>query len=397
MAEGFDRLAPGLTPGARLRSLRRMRGLSQDGLIRALERQAAADGATLPARESLKVTVSRWENDHQAPDGFYRALLCRLFEVDEGDLGLTPRTRRPVGDDLTPRMIGRDVVSVYADALQQYIRADQLMGPGRLRRVVAEQAAALDGISQAATGEVRRELLYLSVRYAELLGWLGQDSGDLAAAERWTARAGDLAQLYGDPNLIAYVAMRRAGVLAELGRPADSLDYAELAARHRSKEAPRGIALAQRQLAMTHAWLGNKTECRRAADAAVAAAHEPDDGSFSIASYCTQAFAHMEAGGSLALLGCYDLAVEHLKDALRKWAPGQKRDAGLCVARLADIHATAGHIERASLTAGQAVNLYAEAPSARTARTLRIVRNRLHPHRKHPVVRELTAKLADVL
>jgi hypothetical protein len=236
-----------------------MRRLSQDGLISALERRAKLHDSHLASRESMKVTVSRWENDHQVPDEFHLQLLCEEFKVQASDLGLpaAPGAVSPPHTLLAPRRISPQIVTYFHDVLQQYITADQLLGPGRVRGVVTEQVKELESVCRDARGDVRADLLHLSARYAEFLGWLCQDSADLTAADHWTARAGELAQLVGDPNLTAYIAMRRAGVLADSGQPADSLSFAELAVRTSTDVAPRAVALAQRQLAMTHARLGD--------------------------------------------------------------------------------------------------------------------------------------------
>ena len=46
-------------------------------LIAELRRQAALDGIVLPKTESLIPLISRWVNNHQQPDDFYRELLSR--------------------------------------------------------------------------------------------------------------------------------------------------------------------------------------------------------------------------------------------------------------------------------------------------------------------------------
>ena len=52
-------------------------GWSYTRLIAELRRQAAIDGVVLPKTESLIRLISRWVNNHQQPDGFYRDLLSR--------------------------------------------------------------------------------------------------------------------------------------------------------------------------------------------------------------------------------------------------------------------------------------------------------------------------------
>ena len=52
-------------------------GWSYTRLIAELRRQAAIDGVVLPKSESLIPLISRWVNNHQQPDDFYRDLLSR--------------------------------------------------------------------------------------------------------------------------------------------------------------------------------------------------------------------------------------------------------------------------------------------------------------------------------
>ncbi len=72
----------------RLRTERTARGWSQAQLIHALSRVAAAEGLKLPAHESMRIMLSRWENGHAQPDETYRRYLCAVFHTDEGSLGL---------------------------------------------------------------------------------------------------------------------------------------------------------------------------------------------------------------------------------------------------------------------------------------------------------------------
>ena len=52
-------------------------GWSYTRLIAELHRQAAMDAIVLPKTESLIPRISRWVNNHQQPDDFYRELLSR--------------------------------------------------------------------------------------------------------------------------------------------------------------------------------------------------------------------------------------------------------------------------------------------------------------------------------
>src|SRR5918998_4145740 len=61
-------------------------GWSYTRLIAELRRQAAADGIVLPKTESLIPLISRWVNNHQQPDDFYRDLLSRALGRSRAEL-----------------------------------------------------------------------------------------------------------------------------------------------------------------------------------------------------------------------------------------------------------------------------------------------------------------------
>lgn len=69
-----------------LRAALKERGWSHSKLVAELRRQAAATGEGLPKTESLLTLVSRWVNNHQQPDGFYRGLLARALDRPAADL-----------------------------------------------------------------------------------------------------------------------------------------------------------------------------------------------------------------------------------------------------------------------------------------------------------------------
>jgi hypothetical protein len=125
-----------------LRAVLKELGWSHSKLVAELRRQAAVTGAVLPKTESLLTLVSRWVNNHQQPDGFYRDLLARA-------LG------RPVAE-----LFGED-----GSAAELETGAE----PWRLARVLevsAVGAATLDALEMAVSDFARR---YPSTPPARLL------------------------------------------------------------------------------------------------------------------------------------------------------------------------------------------------------------------------------------
>ena len=67
-----------------LRAALQERGWSYTRLAAELRRHAA--GAQLPKTESLVRLISRWVNNHQQPDDFYRDLLAKALRRSRAEL-----------------------------------------------------------------------------------------------------------------------------------------------------------------------------------------------------------------------------------------------------------------------------------------------------------------------
>lgn len=378
-----------------LRDLRVARGWSQGRLLLAMEARAATDNVSLASRPSLKVALSRWENGHQRPDGVHRQLLAHVFGVPLSDLGFSypADATSSVGRlcKVTP-----EVISYYDSVFGQYVLADQLLGPQHVRDVVVAQLKQLDSTRAQATGAMSVDLLRLTVRYAELVGWLSQDSGDLTAAERWTRLATDRATMLGEPDLSAYVAVRRSVIASEDGRVQDAVDFAALAQRTAAALPPTTQALAHRQVAVASALAQDEKMSRRAIDLAMVAVTDDSPDPLDPGHYCSRSYVHMEAAQALSHVGAHEDALAHLTEAVEAWPQGQPRDRALCLARTADLRARTGDIEEACRVAHQALTEHEAAPSARTGRTLRGLRNRLVPHRRNHMARDAMDSLAAV-
>src|SRR6266496_4236729 len=125
-----------------LRVALKERGWSHSKIVAELRRQAAATGEGLPKTESLLTLVSRWVNNHQQPDGFYRDLLARALD-------------RPAAE-----LFGEEDQAAELEAGAE---------PWRLARALelsSVGAAALDGIEAAVADFARR---YPSTSPASLL------------------------------------------------------------------------------------------------------------------------------------------------------------------------------------------------------------------------------------
>jgi hypothetical protein len=135
-------------------------------LIAELRRQAAIDGIVLPKTESLIPLISRWVNNHQQPDDFYRELLSRatgrhrfeLFSDEAAVALLAARTNSgidpivAVGSD---EDMNRRQLLARTAALAAALAADPLVSSGTPTRA----GDALMEVQAAPVGEAEREIV----------------------------------------------------------------------------------------------------------------------------------------------------------------------------------------------------------------------------------------------
>jgi tetratricopeptide (TPR) repeat protein len=236
--------------------------------------------------------------------------------------------------------------------------------------VVPRQIAFIE--QRIASGsDVRDQLLYVASRYAEFVGWLNQDAGDLDAAMQWSTAALNFAKEAGDRRFISYVRMRKSNIASDARKLDLALTFACAALQDPGPLTPRIRAVALRQQAHAHALAGNQEGCARALDSAFRLAEDAPDDPEDIARYCTTSYVEMEAAHCWVELGRPDKAVTTLQQGLAEWHPDFRRDLGLCLARLAVAYASSERPDQAIAVAHQALTIASDTRSQRTARQLR--------------------------
>ncbi|WP_405805809.1 XRE family transcriptional regulator [Streptomyces sp. NBC_00210] len=94
-------------PDTPLGRARLARGWSQIKVVRALILLADHWGWDIAAEKSLKVFMSRWENDTHRPGPTYQVLLCTIFRATPAELGFT---RPAAATTLTERVMALESV-----------------------------------------------------------------------------------------------------------------------------------------------------------------------------------------------------------------------------------------------------------------------------------------------
>jgi DNA-binding CsgD family transcriptional regulator len=286
-----------------------------------------------------------------------------------------------------------ETVAYYEALLAEHVRADNLLGPHLVLNIVHHEAASLLGAVRGTRGAKRLQAVRLASRYEEFLGWLHQDAGRLDLASVHTDRARDLSTELRDPQLTAYLLMRKSNIASDLGDPALALALANAASAQTIYLPRTDRAVILRQKAHALAGLGDAHACADVIAEAleVVADMKPDDAG--IASYCTIHYVAMEAAACWLQLDRPQEALSAFMATSRDWPPELHRDYGLYLARCANAHAWVGEVSTACKFAEQAIITIRQTASARIMWELQRLAERLSTWRTRP---EVSAVLSAV-
>ena len=370
-------------------------GWKQPRVIAELISLAQQLGIRVARPASLKTMLSRWENGLGQPDAVYRRLFRTIYQADDDQLGFTHRF-----SDTTMSVapaFGIETVAYFRNVLDQHIQADHLMGPHHLVEVVRAQATLLDQVLRDARTEIRPQLMTLACRYNEVTGWLYQDAGDGVSAMQYSDRAMDYALALDDPIDTAYLLMRKSNIACDLGSPDRALGLTEAALRESTKVPPRIRVLILTQQARAHAQRRDANACATSLDAAMRQVTHNEADADDVARYCTPGYVGMQAATCWTELRSPDRAIPVFERALATWPAIQRRDQGLCLARLALAYALNGDRASACRIGVRAVETVGSATSARAMHDLRRLRERLAPWRRDAEELNLNLKIKNLV
>jgi transcriptional regulator with XRE-family HTH domain len=382
-----------------LREARHARGWSSSDLRRELTRAAGRLELHVASDASLRVLISRWENDRAEPDPANRLLLQEVFGLDAAALGLALEADISRSDitalvaHSARRASPSGAVLEYFDRqLTEHARFDNLVGPNLVLMTAQSQLAQVEQL--AASGAP--ELAQLASRYAEFTGWLQQDVGNDAEALRLTNRAVDLAEMAGDGELATYNRMRKANVLSS----AADLHLAAVTGQKALDESvdrfPHLVPVCLRQSALTFARMRDERSARDSIERAMGLTSAAVDLSDVLSPYCTTSYVQMEAALCLLVLRQPAAAEQACTQALASWPAELVRDRTLCLARRGVALVELREIDEACRTSMLALDGVRSAPSGRALHMLRVIVTRLRPLGRSTSVRELTEALAEV-
>ncbi len=241
---------------------------------------------------------------------------------------------------------------------------DNLYGPRDVIPLVAGQLQIMDRLAHALRGEDRRRLLVPQIQFADLLGWLYQDSCDYASARHWLDRSLEWAHLLGDTASVVFILSRKAQLATDNSEAGEAIALAETAMRHADGNALlRSVAATYG--AHAYALDGDAMASGRLYDDAHSSLPAQSRNGTPWAKFLDHRYIDVYHAQSRAALGENKAAAEGFAYAISQIRPDYYRDKGVYIAREARCRASCNEMDHASSLGLQALTIGAETRSAR--------------------------------
>lgn len=159
--------------GGLIRAARRARGWSQARLIAALRERAEIDHIPLMSATSLRIALSRWENNHHQPDDVHTELLCRVLDLTPSPASASPAIPAPA-DPPDDSLYG--VLAHHTNSLRLL---DRRLGAPVVRQQTASHVASLEQLWHNRTKVDRLSVARAQADAASLVAWQDLNLGDL--------------------------------------------------------------------------------------------------------------------------------------------------------------------------------------------------------------------------
>ncbi|MGH8909785.1 MAG: helix-turn-helix domain-containing protein [Egibacteraceae bacterium] len=266
------------------------------------------------------------------------------------------------------------LVAHLGTLLAHYRRLDDVIGPRRLQGSVQATAELVDHLLAAARPPVRQALLSISAQYAQLTGWLREDGGDRAVAERSFDEAIDRATESGDHAFAGYVLGIRSSLAFDQGNAQTAIELAEAAQLPERRLTPAVQAYAASLEAHGCARMGKPDLCKQkldeAAELLVASLEQGKAGEPSWIYWLVEAHLAARRGLCLTDLDEAGPAVEAFDGAIAALPADQVRERGLFLAWSAKAHAGNDDPDQAGVVGAEAARIVIDTGSARTLELL---------------------------
>ncbi|MFI5064735.1 MAG: multiprotein-bridging factor 1 family protein [Streptosporangiales bacterium] len=254
--------------------------------------------------------------------------------------------------------------------------SDNLFGPQQVIPAAMRQLGAVQRAARAVRGGAQRDIVQVQAEFADLIGWLYQDSGDHAAAGYWLDRALEWSHLAGDRGSVAFIFARKSQLAADMHDPAGAVAAADAALRLAAPQT-RVAAAAAAYAAHGHALSGDRAASDRSYGHAAELLDGAGDDASPWAAFCDHAYLGVQQAHSLSVLGDAPAAADGFHEAITRLQAGYHRDRGVYLAREAVARAGAGDLDHAASLGMQALAVGTETLSARVFAELAVLDSRL--------------------
>ncbi|MGH3933180.1 MAG: helix-turn-helix domain-containing protein, partial [Pseudonocardiaceae bacterium] len=216
-----------------------------------------------------------------------------------------------------PRVASNDVnpLEHFVEMKRVLMDSDNFFGPARVINAVHQQIEIMQHLRQSWRGEDRRRLLQVQTQYADLLGWLYQDSGDFHTARGWVDRSLEWSYLARDSQTTAFILVRKSHLAAEMGNLPDALDAAE-AARATARPDTRIAAIAATFVGQGHALCRDADSSARSYDQARELLNCTADHESAYGLFFNEGYLDVYRARSLTTLGHFRPAAEVFQTAI---------------------------------------------------------------------------------
>lgn len=249
-----------------------------------------------------------------------------------GLAALLPETVAPAAADAVSD------VQAWRRTLTAHQTGHHLMAPRAHIAALTDTLMSISAARDEAGTDRRRGLLQVEAEYAEHIGWLYRECGDLASCERWADRAASWAMATGDTALATYMTLRRSVIALDQGDPGRAGRLAQ-AAEHAHQDIPPALqAVAHLYQARAQAAIGTVAGRQLdRADELLTAGRRPHDPAF--LRFYTPAFAELQRATCYMSAGLPSRAVTILQARLTGLPGIGHRDRAIHLARLGTAHA----------------------------------------------------------
>ncbi|MGH3808364.1 MAG: helix-turn-helix domain-containing protein [Pseudonocardiaceae bacterium] len=215
----------------------------------------------MPDGRSVRMSISRRQLGQLLAAGALPVILpAGVLGLDEADR-LTQAIAQ--ASDTQPSRVDPQVIEYFRRMLAEHYTGDKMLGPRQLLRTAMAQLDVLGTLRKQARPPVATPLLRILAQYAEFVGWLQQDGGDLHAAVYWSDRATQWAQSAADHQMVAYLLIRKSNIACLANDATSAIDLAAAAHDVSGGIGPRLRALAAQQEARGWAMIGDNDRCQR--------------------------------------------------------------------------------------------------------------------------------------